>query len=130
MLIKFAWRHLKVPDESPCRHWAFLATVHLLPLSTPARSSHQGEQQQQGTRGESDSGQAPAAGAAAQAREKHAGRPSGDARMVAQVWVSLLRVTQMEPRKGLMREILDSLVPTLVDKLGTRGEDGKVIWVR
>jgi hypothetical protein len=47
-----------------------------------------------------------------------------------QVWVSLLRVTQIEPRKGLMREVLDCLVPTLVDKLGTRGEDGKVIWVR
>jgi hypothetical protein len=44
--------------------------------------------------------------------------------------VSLLRVTQIEPRKGLMREILDCLVPTLVDKLGTRGDDGKVIWVR
>lgn len=47
-----------------------------------------------------------------------------------QVWVSLLRVTQLEPQKGLMRDILDALVPTLVDKLGTRGDDGKVIWVR
>ena len=44
--------------------------------------------------------------------------------------MSLLRVTQIEPRKGLMREVLDCLVPTLVDKLGTRGDDGKVIWVR
>lgn len=135
VLIKFAWRHLKVPDESPCRHWAFLATVHLLPLSAPSRSSHQGEQQQQlareqSARVDSDTGQAPAASAVVPARERQASRPSGDARMVAQVWVSLLRVTQMEPRKGLMREILDSLVPTLVDKLGTRGEDGKVIWVR
>lgn len=131
VLIKFAWRHLKVPDESPCRHWAFLATVHLLPLSAPTRSSQQGDQQQQAVaRADSDSGQASASGAAAQPRDKQPSRPSGDARMVAQVWVSLLRVTQMEPRKGLMRDILDSLVPTLVDKLGTRGEDGKVIWVR
>jgi hypothetical protein len=50
--------------------------------------------------------------------------------MVAQVWVSLLRVTQPEPRKGLMREVLDTLVPTLVEKLGSRGSDGKVTWVR
>jgi hypothetical protein len=46
VLIKYAWRHLKVPEESPCRHWAFLATVHLLPL-VDARASQSGEAQRQ-----------------------------------------------------------------------------------
>ena len=52
------------------------------------------------------------------------------AKMIAQVWVSLLRVTQPEPRRGLMREVLDTLIPTLVDKLSTRSPDGKITWVR
>lgn len=47
-----------------------------------------------------------------------------------QVWVSLLRVTQPEPRRGLMREVLDTLIPTLVDKLSSRSADGKITWVR
>jgi hypothetical protein len=46
VLIKYAWRHLKVPEESPCRHWAFLATVHLLPL-VDARASQSGDAQRQ-----------------------------------------------------------------------------------
>jgi hypothetical protein len=33
VLTKWAWRHLKVPDESPCRTWGFLAIVHLLAIS-------------------------------------------------------------------------------------------------
>ncbi|WIA37453.1 hypothetical protein OEZ86_014371 [Tetradesmus obliquus] len=175
VLIKYAWRHLKVPEESPCRHWAFLATVHLLPL-VDARASQSGEaqrqrqQQQQLQQQQSDKEKqsdekdkekdkdrpeqrqstaggggstatsmgavVPSAGGTAAAaagggeRERSNARPAGTERMVAQVWVSLLRVTQIEPRKGLMREVLDCLVPTLVDKLGTRGDDGKVIWVR
>lgn len=47
-----------------------------------------------------------------------------------QVWVSLLRVTQPEQRRGLMREVLDTLIPTLVAKLGSKSPDGKVAWVR
>jgi hypothetical protein len=50
--------------------------------------------------------------------------------LTMQVWVSLLRVTQPEPKRGLMREVLDTLIPTLVDKLGTRSPDGKIAWVR
>jgi hypothetical protein len=46
VLIKYAWRHLKVPEESPCRHWAFLATVHLLPL-VDARASQSGDDKRQ-----------------------------------------------------------------------------------
>eukprot|EP00879_Flechtneria_rotunda_P005042 GHRR01005319.1.p1 GENE.GHRR01005319.1~~GHRR01005319.1.p1 ORF type:complete len:3477 (+),score=1416.33 GHRR01005319.1:1112-11542(+) len=107
VLVKYSWRFLKVPDESPCRTWAFLATVHLLPLSTPGGTSRDGSAEQQ----------APS-------------KPGGIERMVAQVWVSLLRVNQPEPRKGLMKEVLDTLVPTLVDKLGSRGSDGKITWVR
>lgn len=46
------------------------------------------------------------------------------------MWVSLLRVTQPEPKRGLMREVLDSLIPTLVEKLSYRSSDGKITWVR
>lgn len=122
--IKCAWHHLRVPEESPCRHWAFLAMVHLLPLCG-------GSEARGGTNVDGPVAKAGAAGAAAAGAAGAGGRAQGGVeRMVAQVWVSLLRVTQLEPRKGLMREVLDALVPTLEDKLGGRGDDGKVIWVR
>ena len=51
--------------------------------------------------------------------------PSFDFKTCSQAWVAALRHVQPEPRKGLMREALDLLVPRLVAAEAAEAKDGK-----